>query len=402
MAGPLRAEGPPWQNISNIRFSNVGMAFILKKGNATTDKGTTVYYEKKDSPFLTEITEKQFLKYYPVTKINPSPKKAKKYTHEEIINPEESIRATYDNCHNEGEGGDHCFGINIVTDNFKFTVQNNELCKKRGCVVYSANIIDQNIWLGFGVLGEYEWYGYGVQAYDTKTYALKYSTEKDERYLASEFVKNPINEKIIIATNVGIQEIDLKNNNAHITNTISLDFDPESGKIRNMMNVDAPSENILAIIGKDLGYENDRSFYDAIKNKISGKNLFKYKPNKIDIFLKEFDLNDELVPFIVKGLKSKNSLIKLQAATYAKYIKSKDIYKAVYDEIIFSSRMNIDFSDSNPEFYLAEVFSMGSCEENIYTLAQKNKINEILLKNNHYSTHVKSLKGKDFICLNKK
>jgi hypothetical protein len=241
---------------------------------------------------------------------------------EVIVNAEESIKVKYSKCEHDSEGGPHCLGMDVVTNKFKFTVQNNEFCKPYGCIVVSANIIDNNIWIGFGSRGEYQWYGDGVQAYDISTYALKFSSSKDQRYFASGFVKHPTTGKIIIPSDQGIHEIDLQKNNEETIYSIWLDFDNDTKKIRRMMSKDAHEDNILAMIGKKLGYEDNISFYDSMKMKIAGKNLYKYLYKELDDFFKDFDLKKELSPFIAKSLKSKDEQVKKNAEDLLVHVNS--------------------------------------------------------------------------------
>jgi len=83
----------------------------------------------------------------------------------------------YTDCEPQDEGGPLCKGQFIIHHGDKWQLDTRKQCPV-GCSVLIANKWNDQLWIGLGVLGEFDWGGFGIQVYDVRTKKLIFADSR--------------------------------------------------------------------------------------------------------------------------------------------------------------------------------------------------------------------------------
>lgn len=255
------AEGPPWKRITSLGFQNNKLGITLYQGDFIQDRKGPYYYEIDPKNLSIELLSK--IEYKDKFGANES-------LGDEVLSwgsgpdtiltsSKDKFKTEYSNCTSEGEGSEICKDNFLIHDGKRMKLDVQKECTF-GCNVLIAEKWGEQLWIGLGSLGEYEWHAIGVQVYDLKTQKKVFNLTGG---LPSIFKIDTQNNVIWIATNKGLQAID---SNFKIVHNVFFyeDFNPKDGEAKIFLSQNERENNSYLELAKKLKVNNRKGFYETI------------------------------------------------------------------------------------------------------------------------------------------
>lgn len=261
-----RAEGPAWQNISElnpIADGKLGISIIL--GDSTTERQGPFFYlfdpvKLSVAPMKDEVYRARF----------PEPPKTPRERWGEAISEiktseQEILKFDYQECKQEEEGGPRCRKHFATYKGTKFPLNAAKACPE-GCIVTKAEKIGDFLLFGFGAQGEYSWNGYGFQLYDIKSKSLVLSSDTGATsgLLVSLILPSAKSEEVWVASNLGLHSIKISSKSVE-TFFFHEGFNSVNGVAQFIATKTPERHDPFSQLARRLLVKDSKSYYAAVK-----------------------------------------------------------------------------------------------------------------------------------------
>lgn len=333
----ILAEGEPWREVWDLRFSDDKIGFVVEEADAENGEPyPRMYFEIKDSS--NELTPVLVEKYIKDFKLDESFKKIPKLGRRKNPVLDSQINVSSSGCVAQEEGSPVCKTLIIKYKEFSLSITNPLICRW-GCDVYQANVFKDHIWLSLGKVGEYGWYGYGVYVFDLKTEKLLFSfSEKGDGSGLDDLLVNSFklrNEDgfIYASTNNGIKIFEAEPVKLIRSIYMPKDYNPKTGRIELKTSSSLERDNSFIERAKEINLDKDRKFLELF--------VALPEPARKSVISNNIDSStctpiagvNELKQFLLMPMNSHDLKIKYTAMKYLPLFPDKETAAFVYNEI---------------------------------------------------------------------
>lgn len=259
------AEGPPWQNISELNPTGDGKVGIgITVGDASTDhQGPFFYFFDPVERSVTPVLKVDYRSLFPEPAKTPRERWGVAIS-EIKVSDQETLKFDYQECEQGEEGGPRCRKHYATYKGMKFSLNAAKACPE-GCIVTKVEKVGDFLLFGFGQQGEYAWYGYGFQLYDIKSKALVLSSDPGTKgLLVSLIVPSGKSDEAWVASNLGLHRIKIGSKSVE-TFFFHEGFNSESGVAQFIATKTPERHDPFSQLARRLLVKDSKSYYAAVK-----------------------------------------------------------------------------------------------------------------------------------------